>query len=242
MTIRIRKGIDQMIEVYQTRYGDKGNCFQACIASLLEVGLEDVPDFANKYPYETSWKECQKWARRIGCATTWQLEGIKAYTGYYIASCKVGEIYHSVIAKEGAIFHNPLGDKSNLREMKAGEVQYFFIWPSRISRFVEFVNEANNNREDKMSDRISSDDKEVLEIIEKVNILKSTGIPQIENDFMCHAPSENQQAKYRYLRAIGKSLAYAIYSECPGGKEKSLAITKLEETLMWANAAIARNE
>lgn len=146
--IRARKGIDQMKEVYQTRYGEDGNCFQACIASLLEVGLEDVPDFANKYPYETSWKECQKWARRIGCATTWQLEDIKAYTGYYIASCKVGELYHSVIAKEGVIFHDPLGGKSNLEEMKAGETQYFFIWPIRINALVKFKNKCVSKRKE----------------------------------------------------------------------------------------------
>jgi hypothetical protein len=29
---------------------------------------------------------------------------------------------------------------------------------------------------------------------------------------------------------------------CPGSRELSLAITKLEEAVFWANAAIARNE
>ena len=33
-----------------------------------------------------------------------------------------------------------------------------------------------------------------------------------------------------------------IQGECPESREKSLAFTKLEECIMWANAAIARNE
>lgn len=33
-----------------------------------------------------------------------------------------------------------------------------------------------------------------------------------------------------------------IFESCKGSREYSLAITKLEEAVMWANAAIARNE
>ena len=34
-----------MIPVTQTRTGAQGNCFEACMASLLEVPLSEVPDF-----------------------------------------------------------------------------------------------------------------------------------------------------------------------------------------------------
>jgi len=37
-------------------------------------------------------------------------------------------------------------------------------------------------------------------------------------------------------------LAFDIEHFCPDSREKSVAITKLEESIMWANAAIARNE
>jgi hypothetical protein len=63
---------------------------------------------------------------------------------------------------------------------------------------------------------------------------------RIENNFMYHAPTEEQTKKYHELREKGKELAYLIEADCPAGREKSLAMTKLEESIMWANAAIAR--
>ena len=36
-----------MKPVKQTRTGSNGNCFQACVASVLELPLEAVPDFCN---------------------------------------------------------------------------------------------------------------------------------------------------------------------------------------------------
>ena len=63
----------------------------------------------------------------------------------------------------------------------------------------------------------------------------------VDNNFMYHAPKEGQQEKYQELRAKGKELAYMILDLCPGSREASLAMTKLEESIMWANASIARS-
>lgn len=65
---------------------------------------------------------------------------------------------------------------------------------------------------------------------------------QIENNFKFHAPKEGQPEKYNAIREKAKELAYLIDKECPNSREKSLAITKIEESVMWANASIARNE
>lgn len=64
---------------------------------------------------------------------------------------------------------------------------------------------------------------------------------QIENNFMYHAPKAGQQEKYEAIRGKAKELAYLIDEECPPSREKSLAMTNLEESVMWANAAVARN-
>ena len=64
---------------------------------------------------------------------------------------------------------------------------------------------------------------------------------QIENNFMYHAPKNGQAEKYDQLRSKAKELAYLIDELCPNGREKALATTKLEESIMWANASVARH-
>ena len=63
----------------------------------------------------------------------------------------------------------------------------------------------------------------------------------IENNFKYHEPVNSQQSKYESIRNIGKNFAYTIDGLVPESKEKTLAMTKLEECIMWANAGVARN-
>lgn len=37
-----------MIPVDQTQFGEQGNCFAACVASILEIKLDEVPNFCAK--------------------------------------------------------------------------------------------------------------------------------------------------------------------------------------------------
>jgi hypothetical protein len=67
-------------------------------------------------------------------------------------------------------------------------------------------------------------------------------IPDIEKRFTYHPPKEGQPAKYETLRAHYKQLAYMIEAMCPDSRERDLALTGLEESNMWANSSIARNE
>jgi hypothetical protein len=64
---------------------------------------------------------------------------------------------------------------------------------------------------------------------------------QIENNFKYHAPKEGQPEKYNAIREKAKELAYLIDQECPNSREKSVSLTNLETSVMWANASIARN-
>jgi hypothetical protein len=67
-------------------------------------------------------------------------------------------------------------------------------------------------------------------------------IKQNENNFTYHAPKGNQTERYSVLRDKAKDLADLMLVLCPPSRERSLALTKLEECSMWGNAAIARNE
>lgn len=65
--------------------------------------------------------------------------------------------------------------------------------------------------------------------------------PVIENNFKYHAPKEGQAEIYVEIREKAKELAYLMDEKVPNGREKSLAMTQLEQTVFWANAGIARN-
>ena len=65
--------------------------------------------------------------------------------------------------------------------------------------------------------------------------------PNIENNFTYHPPKDGQAELYTKIREKAKEFAYLINSTVPDSTEKSLAIAKLEETVFWANAGIARN-
>jgi len=67
-------------------------------------------------------------------------------------------------------------------------------------------------------------------------------IEQIDNYFKYHAPKDDQTSRYISIRDKAKELALLIENYCPDSRERSLAMTKLEEFVMWANASIARNE
>ena len=65
--------------------------------------------------------------------------------------------------------------------------------------------------------------------------------PAIENNFRYHAPKEGQPEKYTTIRDKAKEFANLLDELCPNSREKSVAMTNLEQAVMWANAAVARN-
>lgn len=50
-----------------------------------------------------------------------------------------------------------------------------------------------------------------------------------------------QQQRIEAVRNRAKALAYTIYKEVPGSREQSLALSRIEEALLWAMAGIVRN-
>ena len=65
---------------------------------------------------------------------------------------------------------------------------------------------------------------------------------KIEVAFVYHPPKEDQPQRNEDIRALGKGMAEKLVRLCPPSRELSLALTNLEQAVMWANAAIARNE
>ena len=67
-------------------------------------------------------------------------------------------------------------------------------------------------------------------------------IEELESRFTYHAPNEDQIERYDLFRKMALNFALIVLRFCPESREKSLAMTKIDEAVMWANAAIARNE
>lgn len=99
-----------MIPVYQTNFSvPGGNCLQACLASLFELPLEEVPDFAN-LGSDDWWTQCQDWCyKKFGVYPIHtHLAGSRDATmlhGYYLITLDEG--IHAVVARGGEVVHDP---------------------------------------------------------------------------------------------------------------------------------------
>jgi hypothetical protein len=86
-----------------------------------------------------------------------------------------------------------------------------------------------------MQRRFKSVQGELKEVMEaEVNDLKKR--------FTYHAPKEGQPKKYEQIRAEAFSFSLLLNDLCPESREKSLAITHLEDAVMWANKSISGEE
>lgn len=64
----------------------------------------------------------------------------------------------------------------------------------------------------------------------------------IDRVFKYHPPTGNQPQRYTEIREMAKQFAKLIDQWCPDSREKSTALTNLQQCVMWANASIAINE
>jgi hypothetical protein len=64
----------------------------------------------------------------------------------------------------------------------------------------------------------------------------------IANRFAFHAATtEEKRDAHTSVRQNCRALADFLNEKLPEGREKALAMTHLEEVMLWGNAAIARN-
>jgi hypothetical protein len=65
---------------------------------------------------------------------------------------------------------------------------------------------------------------------------------EIERRFRFHKSTDEQLARHERIRDLALAYAKELVQLCPPSRELSLALTHLETAVMFANAAIARNE
>ena len=64
----------------------------------------------------------------------------------------------------------------------------------------------------------------------------------IDNRFAFHPANDEKGKSHECVRSECRKLAYYLNELLSEGREKSLAVTHLEEVMMWSNAAIARSD
>lgn len=65
---------------------------------------------------------------------------------------------------------------------------------------------------------------------------------EMERRFTYHRVDADQADAHATIRLMGRQLAETVDELCPEGREKALAVTNIEQAVMWANAAISRQE
>lgn len=118
-----------MIPVMQTKVStidgkSKGNCFEACIASLLEIPIEEVPRFNDMgpikwhIPFHNFLRDKGYQCYGTGRPTTHDLATYPGVDGYVIVSGKSPREWvkdgHAVIYKNGVLAHDPHPSKEGI--------------------------------------------------------------------------------------------------------------------------------
>ena len=119
-----------MISVQQTVNGPQGNCFSACLASLFELPIAEVPNF---YAIDASddgwWAAVRDWLRHRGFGVMFlelrSPDHLKLFEGYLIVSgvSKRG-LHHATIWQNGKMVHDPHPDSSGLETIEGIDMIY----------------------------------------------------------------------------------------------------------------------
>jgi len=111
-----------MKPVYQTKFGDgEGNCFAACIASLLEIDIDSIPDFYQLYKNEW-WLKFIEWIEPFGLTPIMLNDDptnkLPIHNCYYlVGGMSPRGIGHSVIYLNGNLVHDPHPNGEGLSEI-----------------------------------------------------------------------------------------------------------------------------
>lgn len=65
-------------------------------------------------------------------------------------------------------------------------------------------------------------------------------LAELRHRFTYHEPDEEKANRHQHARTILMNAAEQVDQLIEDGREKSLAITHLEEAMFWTNAGIAR--
>lgn len=124
-----------MIPVDQTKFGNpEGNCFNACLASILEIPLESIPDIMRDAWNDSWFTDYCKWMEQFNLTLAMLTFGSWLPPGYSILSGEAERgLEHSVVAFSGKMVHDPHPSHVGLIEGKERDWIIFAVLnPSKV--------------------------------------------------------------------------------------------------------------
>jgi hypothetical protein len=128
----------------QTIFGDKkGNCWAACLASILDTAVSVVPNFCSDHPEPdgTWFSETNKWLKPMGlCLIEFTIQEdrnlMDVFPGIWIAAGKSprGDFDHCVIYRGGMMIHDPHPSRDGLDGKPKTASLLFPLDPSEFDR------------------------------------------------------------------------------------------------------------
>lgn len=117
-----------MIPILQTKFKEgEGNCLPACLASVLEVPLDSVPEIYYLYDDEEWWTRLNNWSIReheLQLVTVDSASFTPA--GYHLIVGKsIRGNYHAIVGYQGKPVHDPLFSNGQITELS--DVQYIIF-------------------------------------------------------------------------------------------------------------------
>jgi hypothetical protein len=111
-----------------------GDCYRACIASILELNIEDVPHFMLEHDWRKRIRNILLFLKKYNY-TLYSVDGLTDYTlegenEYFIVSGnspRNKNNKHAVVGYKGKIVHDPHPDKTNIDTYDYSEIFLFIL-------------------------------------------------------------------------------------------------------------------
>lgn len=105
--------------------GVRGNCFAACLASILDVKINDVPAFEDMHP-GVQWQEIRRYLKARG----WCIISVRVADGgplnldeFYIGTGpSPREVLHSVVMRGAEMLHDPHPSRAGVASLEWAHV------------------------------------------------------------------------------------------------------------------------
>ncbi len=118
-----------MKPIFQTRFGgadsaeeDQGDCMAACLASIFEVGLDEVPDFTGSITSGGWFFHLQTWLKKRNLSLLMLPKDAKDIPmGYAMAAVLSHTLEnpkdgHMIVVRDGRLAHDPNPNNSDKKE------------------------------------------------------------------------------------------------------------------------------